>query len=283
MNHPFYFLYGFRLIQLLAAAGVVIMIAYFDRLKPSSALACFVRHRDRLWFAPMLLLVPIVLSHALFFRLFWKNASATAGHILEINIIGVTLNVFYGFVYGVAGCLFASPSRKEDRFVFWTALTVAIVLIVLSWGVSMVMNSFRVMQTNSLPAVLLLGILVLIYLTVRAARGKNAAILDGKIAKGDELKKGEFNPAFAFLWLLVGLAPAPILLIAASSNTQGRNSAIPLLIICMLCNLCGGIGCLGGIKNVAVRIILGLFLAVFFFGLSVLIALWQACSRSGGI
>ena len=191
--------------------------------------------------------------------------------------------LFNGFIYGLAGCLFASPSRKEERFSFWTALTVAIVLIVLSWGVLMVTNSFRIIQRNNMSVILVLGILILIYLAVRAARGKNAAILDGKIAKDDELEKGEFNPAFGFLWLLVGLAPIPILLVAVSSNPPHSNLGIALLIICPLCNLCGGIGCLGGIKNVAVRIILGLFLAAFFFCLSVLVALLQACSHSGGI
>jgi hypothetical protein len=91
----------------------------------------------------------------------------------------------------------------------------------------------------------------------------------------------ERNAAFAFLWLLVGLAPIPILLVFASSQPPKTHPdlAIAVLIVCALCNLCGAFGCLGGIKNVAVRVILGIFL----FLLSWLVALLEMCSHSGGI
>ena len=93
----------------------------------------------------------------------------------------------------------------------------------------------------------------------------------------------EHNPAFIFVWLLIGLAPIPILLAMVSSRTPQPAWAISIFLFCVACNLCGGIGCLAGIKNTALRIILGFFLAAFFFVLSWIIAIFQACSHSGGI
>jgi hypothetical protein len=95
------------------------------------------------------------------------------------------------------------------------------------------------------------------------------------------------NPVFIFIWLLVGLAPIPMVLIMISAVKPGSapaQSLIPIaLVVVPACNLLGGIGCLGGIKNVAVRIILGIFLAAFFFALTAIVAVFQACSHSGGL
>ena len=56
-----------------------------------------------------------------------------------------------------------------------------------------------------------------------------------------------------------------------------------MLIVCALCNLLGGLGCLGGIKNIVVRIILGIFLGIFFFLLSWIVAAFHACSGHVGM
>ena len=95
------------------------------------------------------------------------------------------------------------------------------------------------------------------------------------------------NPAFIFVWLLVGLAPIPMVLIMISAVKPGSamsQSLFPIaLVLVPACNLVGGIGCLGGIKNIAVRIILGILLAAFFFALTAIVAIFQACSQSGPI
>jgi len=93
----------------------------------------------------------------------------------------------------------------------------------------------------------------------------------------------ESNPAFTLFWLLIGLAPIPILLAMVSARTSHPKWGEIVFLLCTACNLCGGIGCLAGIKNTALRIILGLFLAAFFFVLSWIVAIFQACSHSGGI
>jgi hypothetical protein len=85
---------------------------------------------------------------------------------------------------------------------------------------------------------------------------------------------------YAFLWLIVGLAPIGILLFVLPAN-GGRPSIDPglLLLFCIICNLMGGIGCLGGVKDAGTRIGLGLLLAGFFFVLTLGVVLFQACSH----
>jgi hypothetical protein len=92
------------------------------------------------------------------------------------------------------------------------------------------------------------------------------------------------DPAFAFLWLLVGLAPIPFLL-AIISSKSGPTLLNPIVVflVCALCNLVGGFGCVRSIKNGALRVILGLFLGAFFFVLSWGIAFFQACSGHVGM
>ncbi|HXC34908.1 MAG TPA: hypothetical protein VNV43_03485 [Candidatus Acidoferrales bacterium] len=89
------------------------------------------------------------------------------------------------------------------------------------------------------------------------------------------------NPAIAFLWLMVGLAPTVILLAFVSSSDPPPKWVNPVfvLLFCALCNLAGGIGCVRNIKDGLLRSILGLFLAFCFFVLSIVIALFQACSH----
>lgn len=87
----------------------------------------------------------------------------------------------------------------------------------------------------------------------------------------------EDNLGLTFVWIAVGLAPIPMLLFVLGSPHPILVE--PLLIVGPLCNLIGGIGCLRGIENVAVRIILGFCLAAFFFGLSLFVAVFEACSH----
>jgi len=92
------------------------------------------------------------------------------------------------------------------------------------------------------------------------------------------------HPIAALIWLVVGLAPIPILLVTVTSNEIYPSGFGPIvLVVCALCNLVGGLGCLGAIKNTAVRIILGIFLAIIFFLLSWIIAIFQACSHHVGM
>jgi hypothetical protein len=277
MNDRFLFMYGFRLIELLAAAGMVFLAVYCCRAKPDGSIARFLRHRDRLWFASMLLFVPAIVSRFFLFY-FWGHPARGLNVMAEAVI--VMLNIFYGAIYGIAGCLFASPAKGEERFNHWSPLTVAVVLIILASGLSMVTNSLRFGPAGNLPIVSA-AMLILAYFASRAFAGKDVITAQDDATVGNPNEK-EHNPAFAFLWLLVGLAPIPILLVFASSQ-KPPALAIIVLIVCALCNLCGALGCLGGIKNVAVRIILGIFLGIFLFLLSWLVALLEMCSHSGGI
>jgi hypothetical protein len=280
MNDRFLFMYGFRLIELLAAAGIVFLAVYCCRVKPDGSIARFLRHRDRLWFALLLLFVPAIVAR---FFLFYFWGHPTRGPNVMAETVIVMFNIFYGAIYGIAGCLFASPAKREEPFNYWSPLTVAVVLIILASGLSMVTNSFRFGPAGNLP-VISAAMLILAYFVSRAFAEKDVTTSQDDATVGNPNEK-EHNPAFAFLWLLIGLAPIPVLLVFASTQRPQPypDLAVAVLIICALCNLCGAFGCLGGIKNVTVRVILGIFLGIFLFLLSWLVALLEMCSHSGGI
>jgi MFS family permease len=199
--------------------------------------------------------------------------------------VSAVFSVFYGAlcgaVYGMAGCWFACPARREERFSYWTALTVAAVLMILISGLSMFIPTFRIVPVANVP-IILAAVVILAFLISRAFIGKNPKPPQASAANSGPNEK-EYNPAPAFLWLLVGLAPIPILLAMVSSRTPRPAWGMSVFFLCVACNLLGGLGCLRGIKNIAVRIILGLFLGAFFFVLSCVVAIFQACSHSGGI
>lgn len=89
----------------------------------------------------------------------------------------------------------------------------------------------------------------------------------------------------AFFWLLVGLAPILIYLVVFAPDSPHPKWLNPmfLFVFCALCNLFGGFGCVREVKNEAARVLLGLFLGAFFFVLSWVVAVFQACSHMGGI
>jgi len=88
------------------------------------------------------------------------------------------------------------------------------------------------------------------------------------------------NVGSSIFWLMVGLAPIPICLISFATPNPKWGAIKVLLILCSVCNLLGGIGCLGRIKNVGVRVILGIALAAVFFVLTAIVAVFQACAHS---
>jgi len=270
---------GFGLIELLAAAGVVFWVGYSCRTKADGPIARLMRHRDRHWFALLLLFVPAIALHFLLFHLFLRQATYES-FIAARTVIGI-FNVFDGAIYGMAGCCIASPARREERFSYWTALTVAVVVIILTSGLSMLIRTFRIVPAESVQ-IIPAAVVVLAFLISRAFVGKRPEPPQAGLANSAPNKK-IYNPAPAFLWLLVGLAPIPILLAVISSRRPNPTWGVTMLIVCALCNLLGGLGCLGGIKNIGVQIILGIFLAIVFFLLSWIIAVFQACSHSGGL
>ena len=94
----------------------------------------------------------------------------------------------------------------------------------------------------------------------------------------DEDKSPGGIPGFG--WFLIGLAPIPVWLLIVG-NDQGPISpvTIKLLIgLTILCNLCGGIGCLVRVMtDVLGRIALGILIAGLLFVLTVFVAVFVGC------
>ncbi len=77
------------------------------------------------------------------------------------------------------------------------------------------------------------------------------------------------------LWLLLGLAPVPILMLYFSVKT-GHQWDPFILVLCALGSFSGAMGSVRGVRNAGTRAILGLFLAGFLILLS-----WAAAAPLG--
>lgn len=85
------------------------------------------------------------------------------------------------------------------------------------------------------------------------------------------------EPGNAIFWLLLGLAPIPILLVTMQYPSRALG---PVVVTgCAACNLIGALGCLRGIRELGARVFLALLLGGAFFVLSWIVVLYQACSH----
>jgi hypothetical protein len=94
----------------------------------------------------------------------------------------------------------------------------------------------------------------------------------------NEGKSPKGMPGFG--WFLIGVAPIPIWLLIVG-NDQGPISPVTikiLITLTVLCNLCGGIGCLSRVMtDVVARLALGILIAGLLFSLTVFIAVFVGC------
>ena len=279
MNNRFPFAPGFGAIKLLVAAAVIYWVFNSWRTQPDGKIARLVRHRDRIWFALLLIFVPVIGLRFLVFHLFPGHLAGEPRSALRT--LGMIFALLYGAIYGLAACWFVSPAKAGERFSYPMAIIVAAVLMIVNTGLSMVMGSIRFAPGIDGQMVVAATVIVAFALWRLFAKINPEPAPSRAIA--DESAKKERNPMFAVMWLLIGLAPIPVMLIFASSNTPKSSLFPAILVIGAVCNLCGGLGCLAQIKNSGTRIILGIFLGIFFLLFSWLVAVFVACSHSGGI
>lgn len=274
MNNYLLQAYGFWSFKILAAIGTVIVIIRHCRRNPYGRTAGLLQISGNLWLALLLLLGQFAFSQLIIiplFRLYGLHPPAVLGETLAI-----LLNVFAGVIYGLAGCLLASPPKGEERFSYGISLTVTILLALLISGLTSLFSTVKQTATSNwllfATAAGFVGLLGWL-----AIRGREAATAE---PQPESTTKPAQRSEYTILWLLVGLAPIPIFLI--SIPLIKNTTTIPVIIfgICALCSLVGGVGCVGGIKRMGVRVITGLFLAGFFLLLSWVVAAFQACSNT---
>lgn len=80
------------------------------------------------------------------------------------------------------------------------------------------------------------------------------------------------------MWLIVAFVPGAISVPLLGARHLFEWSPIAVLIIAAACCLCSAFGMLGGVKEQAVRIILGLLLAGAFFVLNMIIVVFVGCT-----
>jgi hypothetical protein len=83
-----------------------------------------------------------------------------------------------------------------------------------------------------------------------------------------------------FGWFLIGLIPIPIwlLFVTGSGDPPSRMAAMTILVITIVCNLVGGIGCMENFSPYIIAlVILGIFIAAFLFALTMVVAVFVGC------
>ena len=276
MNNYLLQAYGLWSFKILAALGTVIFTVRHCRRNPYSRTAGLLQISGNLWLALLLLLGQFAFSQLIIiplFRLYGLHPPAVLGETLAI-----LLNVFAGVIYGLSGCLLASPPKGEERFSYGISLTVTIMLTLLITGLTMMFSVVKQSATSDwLLFATVAGFVGL--LGWLAIRGREAATAE---PQPESTTKPAQRSEYTILWLLVGLAPIPIFLIGMPLIIHMTTFPAILFGICALFSLAGGLGCVGGIQRPGVRVIVGLFLALFFLLLSWTVAAFQACSGFKG-
>ena len=81
----------------------------------------------------------------------------------------------------------------------------------------------------------------------------------------------------SLIWLMVGFLPIPILRILT-----GPKGPEPLLLfLCFILNFAGSVGCFWRLESRGIAVLFGLILGFVLFGLSLLVAVFQSCSKNG--
>lgn len=90
------------------------------------------------------------------------------------------------------------------------------------------------------------------------------------------------NPVATLFWLIVAFIPGLVSLLLFETKNPSRWSLQALLFLAAACCLCSGFGVVARVKDVAVRILLGLILAAVFFALNVFVVIFVGCSGLRG-
>ena len=89
--------------------------------------------------------------------------------------------------------------------------------------------------------------------------------------------------ALRILWLFCAFIPALIGIGPLDAQNLPDWVGPALLVFSGACCLVSAFGVLGGVKNMALRVIFGILLAVFFFILNAIIVVFVGCSGMGRI
>ena len=94
---------------------------------------------------------------------------------------------------------------------------------------------------------------------------------------------GDINPFPRIIWLFCAFVPSALAIVSFKIKNPGQWLAPSLLILAVVCSFASALGLLSGMKDKIVRSILAVLLAIVFFILNVLIALFVGCSGMGRI
>jgi len=95
------------------------------------------------------------------------------------------------------------------------------------------------------------------------------------------LVKPERKRVPGILWLLEAFIPSVVALGIMEKANASPYLGVALSILCVVCSVIAAVGLVRGMRSLAMQIILGIFLAGFFFIMNVVVVVFIGCSRSG--
>ena len=184
----------FLLFEILVAAGVIFWVDNCWRIKPDGTIARLVRHRDRIWFALLLVFVsPVGINFVirLIYQFAYNPQMLGSGLNTLMLIVSGFSTAIHGAVYGLAGCGIASPAKTGKPFSFWLAFGTAVALYIAVSILNTVlypilfrgagMGGVGYLMGQSMPAV----VVILAFCVSRALGSKNLEIQQESPAKSE--------------------------------------------------------------------------------------------------
>lgn len=106
--------------------------------------------------------------------------------------------------------------------------------------------------------------------------------MDEELKQSNQQGEGK-KPFLKLIWLLCAFIPSLVAIPCLGIKNMPQWLGLSLLMVNAGCSLFAGIGLLSGIKDPAIRVILGVLLGGFFFVLNVIIVIFIGCSGMGRI
>jgi hypothetical protein len=221
------YIVAFRLVELVAAAGVVYGVARLWISTPDSPIVRLVQHPRRTWIALALFLVPMIVYQGYFYLRITHNLPGVQHFGLNL-LVSLILNIFYGTVFGLIGCLLASVEMNGQRFKHWEAFGISAGLVFLFFVTQTFGWQLPVYHWVSLKEVL--GLLVFAtFLAARAIPHK----APGPLPDGSQPVKLN-SPALA---LSLAFLPS-VLLLLTLPFLNGKLDTGYLIVCCGLSIIC---------------------------------------------
>ena len=223
-----YLTFALHLMELMAAAGVVYVMARLWTTNPGSVPTQLIQHRHRTWFALGLFLTPLALGHLHYWWI--MHRSLPGGYYsAQWNIsLTVAMDILYGMFMGLTGCLLAPLENDRQTFRHWQAFWIATGLVVLNSLSQFFAWSLGPQRAFYVSDVLMLVIFATFLIAKVIPRKHPQTLPDGTV-------KPARSPALA---LVLAFLPSVMLLTLIALLNRSQPPAGLFILCCVISIIC---------------------------------------------